>query len=908
MKNKFLVTLLVVPFVLAGCANNPQGSSSSSSSGGSSGKSSSSTSSEPPSEDVVKYRESLKNTSVENHLYVHYYRFNQDYDDWDIWSWAYKPSANEGYRFDWDGRTTNTTNPEQPASGTAKIYEYMYACCDIDLTHKFYNGGWNDTNKKIGGVQTCFYRYSIDPNTKEKVYSDELDSQVGIQIVKSDTRIHGTGQFWENDGSNLYIKLADYALELDGGKVAYHIFVDQDHVQEPSLYPTIDAEDPFIGDDGKNVTYGDKKYNNVNWTDKGKVATAKAFLVGKDGGAEDTPLQYGAGVGYQIMVSSFADSDGDGSGDILGITKKIEEGYFNKLGVNVLWLTPIQLSDSYHGYDISDYVQVDPKFGSRASSHVEEGEDPTCASAMEDYIDLLDAAHEKGMAVVMDLVLNHTSTTNRWYISSAQLDDETRGYYQWGNHDTQSHIKVENYWYPYGSHVYSYYAKFGSSMPELNYAYQDTRDAVKDMALYWLELGVDGFRMDAVKHIFLNDEVQGSSNDTVIKDVSVSGDYSSNLTKNLNFWKELNYEIKSLYPNAFFVGENFDGNAYHVAPYYEGFDSCFDFYSYFNLTSIAAKSYRNGSSGAFSGSMSKFLGDYNFKDWTDDDRYNGAKDKSQGNIMGTPLSLKYGGIWSLKDVYSAQNQYRTSNGKAMNVETSTDGYDMIAGNFTSNHDIARCINRIAGNSWSIGGLEAQGSVDTSTYAKLEKLATCVEIIELMLPGCTWIYYGDEIGMTGNFKKGQTADSAYADLWYRQPMKWVDSGKVGDGSMTCGYGVTGSSAVVEWDDVNKSSTVKSAASQVGVSGSHFETIAAFAKAKSTTPALIRGNFVPYNWGTNTYVANFLRKLGNKTYHVVVNLGSSSLDCGNPGLSGTVVASYNNATKRTIPAYSAILLEE
>ena len=169
-------------------------------------------------------------------------------------------------------------------------------------------------------------------------------------------------------------------------------------------------------------------------------------------------------------------------------------------------------------------------------------------------------------------------------------DDQMKTY----SHETQTAIKEDNYWYPYGDHPYSYYAKFGSSMPELNYSYQATRDAVIDMAKYWCSLGVNGFRMDAVKHLFLNDEVTTDTNDTIINDISTDPktgktlNYSSNLTKNINFWREVNSRVKTSYPNAFFVGENFDGHAYHVAPFYEGFDSLFDFYSYFNITSSAA--------------------------------------------------------------------------------------------------------------------------------------------------------------------------------------------------------------------------------------------------------------------------------------------------------------------------------
>jgi 1,4-alpha-glucan branching enzyme len=92
------------------------------------------------------------------------------------------------------------------------------------------------------------------------------------------------------------------------------------------------------------------------------AATSPKFLKGD---SSSSYLQNGAGVGYQIMVASYADSDGDGFGDIYGIDQKLD--YLKNLGVNVLWLTPIQVSDSYHGYDIADYTMVDPKFGSSKS-------------------------------------------------------------------------------------------------------------------------------------------------------------------------------------------------------------------------------------------------------------------------------------------------------------------------------------------------------------------------------------------------------------------------------------------------------------------------------------------------------------------------------------------------------------
>ena len=573
---------------------------------------------------------------------------------------------------------------------------------------------------------------------------------------------------------------------------------------------------------------------------------------------------------YQIWIRSFADGNGDGIGDLYGVYDKLE--YIKSLGVDGIWFSPIYPSpNADFGYDISDYTQVDPKFGSKASEH-SKGVQPTSASAMEDYKDLLAAAHKKGMAVVMDLVINHTSPTNKWFISSGQLDKDYRGYYQWGNHvKNPSQITEKKCWYPYGDHVYSYYAKFGSSMPELNYNYIATRAAVASIALNWCELGVDGFRMDAVKHIFMKDEAAVAKTDKIVSDVTAKADYSSNLTKNLHFWRQLNKDVKSKYPNCFFVGENFDGNAYNVSPYYEGFDSCFDFYSYFNITSIAAKA--KNSSLAYSTGAYKFLG---------------AGGTSKHDICGNVT-------WDLKHVMEKNDTYRGTGNKSIN------------GAFTSNHDIARTINRVAGTKYDENGLTAQGNISTGNYDDFDKYATLVQITELMLPGCTWIYYGDELGMTGNFptyetlpdKDGKkvpfTDQSPYADLYYRQPMKWTQGGKVGDGSFTTGYNVTGSSMTVQWDTVNASNKVVPATK----TSKHRTAITDFATAKSTTKELISGSFNPIDSG-NDYCFKFTR--GNN-YMVVVNMSGSAVSVS--GYS-RVVAQYNTASTSSVGAYSAALL--
>jgi len=879
----------------------PSSSSGASSSTSSSQKTSSSSVSDSKSShtsnELADYINGLKRDSLSNHFYFHYYRYGNTssaYQDWDLWAWPYRPAEGEGGKFDWTGRTASQSDP-LTVTGDAIVDGFGGAFIDIDLK-KTYVGGWNSVTKKIGNATVKF--------------TDDLgglETQIGLQVVQRSTRTSG-GSFWTNDGGNNYVTLENFKMENLDGTFSYHVFANQYHVNGTELTALPDGADPsnpFAGDDGKNVTFGNTKYADASITDKARQNTSPAFLKGKDGGATETSLQHGAGVGYQIMVSSFADSDGDGFGDIQGIIDKLP--YIESLHVNALWLTPIQMSDSYHGYDISDYTQVDPKFGSAVSAYaLAHGGVVTAASAMEDYKALLSAAHAKGMAVVMDLVLNHTSTSNVWFTKSAQLDAKYRGYYQWGNHLTDSSkISVGNYWYPYGDTAYSYYAKFGSGMPELNYMYQNTRDAVAQIALDWASLGVDGFRMDAVKHIFLKDEIDTTvatiGSDTMISDAGSGIDYSSDLTKNLNFWKELVYDVKTVYPNVFFVGENFDGHAFHVAPFYEAFDSMFDFYSYFNLTS-AANTAMGGSYG--NTNFSKIAGKRTDNGLGAGDSYSPSADSAATN-PGT--SLKFGGTWDIRSELETNNSYR----KGTQTEMTDNGYDSLGGMFTSNHDIARTINRIHASAGDSNGITAQGEVTSGDYASYDKEATLVQIAELMMPGCTWIYYGDELGMTGNLQ-GKKSTDGYADLAYRQPMKWKQGSAVGN-DYTCGYSITGSGTSVSWDNLNATSSVPDAATQTVSSSSHFAALSSFANFKSTLPALIRGAYYPNNWDGMTNYLNFRRVLGTKAYHVIINFDRTAGMNAGAGLAGTTLATFGNVTHSDtnitiIGPQSAVLYEE
>lgn len=781
-------------------------------------------------EEVKAYMDSLEANSKPNTLYLHYYRFGNsaaDYEPWDIWAWPYRPLEGEGARFDWNGRVQSADH--MSASGDAEVDDFGGATVEIDLT-KTYDGGTTNKGHSIGGTPVSFYA------NEEKT---AFDTRIGIQVVKSADRLSDSGDFWGNDGGNVYLDLEDASMtttfELEGGK-AHHIFLLQEKVGSPQALPFTEMSDPYEYDDGTNTT--DKAiYQTADWNDKPVSKTSKTW---KDG----------VGVGYQIMVASFADSDGDGFGDIYGIEQKLD--YLEGLGVKALWLTPIQLSDSYHGYDISDYLQVDPKFGSKESPAAKAAGKVTMATAMEDYKSLLEKAHARGMKVVMDLVLNHTSTSNKWFVSSSQLDEEHRGYYQWGNHKTNSSINQKNCWYPYGEHDYSYYAKFGSGMPELNFSYQNTREAVEDIALTWCSLGVDGFRVDAVKHIYMADEIPSSltSGDTIISDVAAAGDYSSDLTKNLNFFRELSATIKKEYPNAFFVGENFDGHAFHVAPYYEGFDSMFDFYAYFKMTNLAASAYDTNARNKKWNSAGSFM--------TPGEKWNSSADGvKNGSKEYAVIDGKYG--WNLPELYKAYDTYR--------------GDTALPGTFTSNHDIARNINRIAGSFDSATcEIAEQGKVTSSNYTELNKKSLITKAAQILFPGCTWIYYGDELGMTGNFEAGKNSHSDYADLAYRQPMKWVDKGVKGDGSFTTSYSINGAAATIAWDEVNASSLVASAEKQAADANSVYSKLAKVVAFKNAHPSLISGTFS--DAGSNDYVLKW-KSAGAETFTISADLVNNAL---------------------------------
>ncbi|MEO1417212.1 MAG: alpha-amylase family glycosyl hydrolase [Bacteroidota bacterium] len=253
---------------------------------------------------------------------------------------------------------------------------------------------------------------------------------------------------------------------------------------------------------------------------------------------------------YEIFVRSFYDSDGDGIGDFNGIVQKLD--YLNDgdpttdtdLGITGIWLMPIHPSPSYHGYDVTDYRGINPDYGTMA-----------------DFENFLEEAHKRGIRVIIDYVMNHASTQHPWFQSaSANQSSTKRNWFRWSTFDP-------GYNGPWGQQVWHgtgnqyYYGVFWSGMPDLNYAQPEVRTEMFDIAEYWLkDIGVDGFRLDAVKFIYEN----GSQLEDVNQTFDFFGDFRT-------FYKG----VKS---DAFSVGEAWT-NTDKVVPYVENdrLDFCFEF-------------------------------------------------------------------------------------------------------------------------------------------------------------------------------------------------------------------------------------------------------------------------------------------------------------------------------------------
>ena len=347
---------------------------------------------------------------------------------------------------------------------------------------------------------------------------------------------------------------------------------------------------------------------------------------------------------YEVFVRSFYDSNGDGNGDINGLTEKLD--YLQSLGVNALWLMPINPSPSYHGYDVTDYYDVNPTYGTK-----------------EDFKRLMEEAHKRDMRVIIDLVLNHTSTKHPWFQKSVQGDPEYQDYYMWADSDPGFKGPWNQKVWHTASNKKFYYAIFWDQMPDLNLENPAVKAEVQNIIKFWLtDMNVDGFRLDAVRHYV----EEGSTQEN---------------TPATHAWlKEFYQYYRSVKPDAFTIGEAWTSTPLIVPYVGDEVETAFEF--------DLAKAFMTAAVGPFA---------------------DPASDQLKLVLSSYP-----------------KGQY---------------------GVFLTNHDQDRAMSTL----------------------KDESRAKLAAALYLTAPGIPFIYYGEEIGMTG----------AKPDEDIRRPMQWVsDSPKLG----------------------------------------------------------------------------------------------------------------------------------
>ena len=457
---------------------------------------------------------------------------------------------------------------------------------------------------------------------------------------------------------------------------------------------------------------------------------------------------------YEIFVRSFYDSDGDGIGDFNGITEKLD--YLQELGIRGLWLMPINPSPSYHGYDVTDYYAVNPDYGT-----------------LDDLKNLLAEAHKRDIKIIMDLVLNHTSTKHPWFQQALTPGSPYRDWYVWSDTDPGTlgpwGAKA---WYRASNGGY-YYAIFWDQMPDLNYENPAVREEMKKVTSFWLEdVGMDGFRLDAVRYV-------------------VEGDQLADSKANHAFLQEWGQYYRSINPQAFSVGEAWTDNA-------------------------------------------------NVKKYTD-----------------TNTELDSAFNFDMSDALSTLNQGNTTTFRFVLQTSIRDFPDQDNANFLTNHDMPRVMN-------SFG-------VDPEQKAKL------AAGILLTLPGIPFIYYGEEIGMSGT----------KPDEKIRTPMQWDDTQRAG---FTTG---------TPWEPINKDFITVNVANQIGNQDSLLETYRRYIQLRNEHPALRIGK--TYVAGSNsTKLASYLRVSNEETFLIVINIDDQPLTDYKLDLSvGPLSGQYNAVS---IPASS------
>lgn len=467
------------------------------------------------------------------------------------------------------------------------------------------------------------------------------------------------------------------------------------------------------------------------------VLSACAKPASPPAAADGVPAWTRGAVCYEVFVRSFADSDGNGIGDLNGLTAKLD--YINDgnaatetdLGASCIWLMPVAASPSYHGYDVSDYYTIEPDYGSN-----------------DDFKRLMTEAHRRGMRVLVDMVLNHASSEHPSF-QAALVDTASpfRAWYRFSKTDLGKGPWGMIAWQKSPLREEYYYGVFWKGMPDLNYETAAVREEAKKVATFWLrEMGVDGFRLDAIPYL------------------TEEGTCLAGCPGTHAFLREYAAHIRSVSPEAYTVGEAW-GNISAVLPYYpDQLTSSFAF----ELTDSLISAVKTGSA---AGMLSGYL--------------------------------------RLQDTLP---DYRWSP-------------------FLSNHDGTRTMTMLGGD-----------------VSKAKLAATLL----LTLPGLPFVYYGEEIGMTGD----------KPDERLRTPMQWSP-----------GRG-TGFTAGTPWQAAQPDSDATTVTAQEQDPGSLLNLYRRLIHLRKANHALATGTLVPLT-STHGSVAGYLRRSATGAVLVVANLGGGEV---------------------------------
>lgn len=456
----------------------------------------------------------------------------------------------------WGSPITKLTDSDGDA-----IYEIVVNGFSLNALIEFkfrINGSWNGREEFPNAGPNRTYKVLADSNIITVWYNNEI-SPTGppkANFTANSLTLFENGVVYYTDASSG--KITHWQWTFEGGTPA------SSTEKNPTvLYPT-------AGTYGVSLIVSDSTVSDT-------LAMNNYILVNKR--EANRTSWWNNSVFYELFVRSFYDSDGNGIGDFKGMTQKLD--YLNDgnpdthddLGITGIWLMPINPSPSYHGYDVTNYRDVNPSYGN-----------------LNDMKEFVSQAHKRGIRVIIDFVMNHSSTKHPWFVQSSQNNPLYRNFYRWS-------VTNPGYAGPLGTAWFSsssgyYYGVFGSSMPDLNYETQAVKDSMFAAADFWLkDVGIDGFRLDAALYIM------------------ETGQQGVNTQATLDFWNEFNQHIKRVKPDAFAVGEAWT-NSETILNYVTNnrLDYCFEF----DLASSIVNAVNTGDARELSGRIQKVCNMYPF--------------------------------------------------------------------------------------------------------------------------------------------------------------------------------------------------------------------------------------------------------------------------------------------------------